>query len=647
LNVPGKIVFKNVENMTLSEAENSNSSIAAIELLNDGDGHFAVIKHDNKIRLASVICVCGENVKGKDSHSCAWTGAGNGISKVYDIKWQAYTATSGKMPGYDKEGYYYLTNDLKLTGQSDITVTSYLDLNGKTITCSDNTRNIALRTAGIAYSIADSKEGGTIKLSENYAYTAGYGGVVWYTAAATFNMYGGTIDLTNVLKAPTAPNNAGDEYHLIDISAGATFAVYGGEIKCAQNGDCIGARGNGKINVSGGTIYGEVVLRTATDSVTVGGNAKVGVPLTNASTSYGISAWEDNTQVMCKNLTENADIRIVSSKIKLVEAEDSSSALSAVTLMNNDDGHFAVVKHNNKLRIASVICVCGANVTGQESHSCAWTGAENGLSKVYDIKWQAHTATTGNMPGYNEAGYYYLTNDLKLTGQSDITVTSYLDLNGKTITCNDTSRNICLRAAGIAYSVADSKEGGTIKVSENYAYTAGYGGVIWYTAAATFNMYGGTIDMTNTPKAPTNPNNAGDEYHLIDISAAGTFAVCGGEIKPAQNGDCIGSRGNGKIIVSGGTIYGEVVLRNASDSITVGGDAKVGIPLTNVSTGYCISAWAANTPLNSVNVTSQAQIVISSPAAFKLSGTGAKEAFVLPSGYEVVDTSGQLSIQAK
>jgi len=641
LNVPGKIVFKNVENMTLSEAENSNSSIAAIELLNDGDGHFAVIKHDNKIRLASVICVCGENVTGKDSHSCAWTGAGNGISKVYDIKWQAYSEATGTMPGCGTAGYYYLTKDLKLTSQSDIYATSCLDLNGKAITLNDTSRNIALRSAGITYSIADSKGNGTITASESYSYAKGYGGVVWYSAAATFNMYGGTIDLTNINSAPYSGN---DEYYLIDLSLGATFAVYGGEIKSAQNGDCIGSRGNGKILVSGGTIYGKVVLRNASDSVTVGGDAKVGIPLTNVSTSYGISAWEDNTKVNCKNLTENADIRIVSTKIELVEAEDSSSAVEAVTLMNTDDAHFAVVKHNNKLRIASVICVCGANVTGQESHSCAWTGAGNGISKVYDIKWQAYSEATGTMPGCGTAGYYYLTKDLKLTSQSDIYATSCLDLNGKAITLNDTSRNIALRSAGITYSIADSKGNGTITASESYSYAKGYGGVVWYSAAATFNMYGGTIDLTNINSAPYSGN---DEYYLIDLSLGATFAVYGGEIKSAQNGDCIGSRGNGKILVSGGTIYGKVVLRNASDSVTVGGDAKVGIPLTNVSTGYGISAWSAHTPLNSVNVTDKAKIVISSPAALKLSGTGAKEAFVLPSGYEVVDTSGQLSIQAK
>jgi len=378
-------------------------------------------------------------------------------------------------------------------------------------------------------------------------------------------------------------------------------------------------------NVANGDVY-------VSGALTVKGSAKSGL-ITTSTVDVIITA---------DGLTKDAKIIFPDHKAQKLTG---TGEVSAITLVNHGQEHFgAIKKSDNTLTLGSIICVCGKNVN-EHTESCAWTGEGNDISKVYDINWEAYDGASGKMPGYDKEGYYYLTNALKLTSQSDITVTSHLDLNGKTITLNDTSRNIVLKKAGIEYSVADSKGGGTIKASENYAYTAGFGGVVWYYEAATFSMYGGTIDMTNILKAPTAPNNAGDEYHLIDISVGGRFAVYGGEIKSAQNGDCIGSRGNGKINVLGGTIYGKVILRNATDSITVGGDAKVGIPLTNVSTGYGISAWTENTQVIGVNVTSNAQIVFASGANISLSATGAKEAFVVPVDYEIYDNNGQWSMR--
>ena len=635
LNVPAKLVFKNGANITLSEAENSNSSIAAIELLNDGDGHFAVIKHDNKIRLASVICVCGENVTGKDSHTCNWTGSGNGIEKVYDIDWQAFTATSGYMPGYNTEGYYYLTNDYKLTGQSNIAVTSYLDLNGKTITLNDTSRNIHLGTSGIAYSITDSKGNGTIKASETYSYTAGYGGVVWIDYAATLNMYGGTIDMTNIAHAPTAPNNVNEEYHLVDLcsSTGARFAMYGGVIKPAKDGDCIGIRNsNSTMSVMGGTIYGRVVLQTTANIVAVGGDAKVGLPM-DGITYNGIEAWETDTNVICHNLTENADIRIVSTKIKLVEAENSSSVVTAVKLMNNGDGHFAVLKHNNKIRFASVICACGANVTGQENHTCAWTGEGNGIAKVYDIKWQAYAPASGVLPGSSEAGYYYLTKNFT-ADRTDIRVESYLDLNGYTVTTSKSAYwTIRIETENANYSIADSKGNGMMKYPENYAVGA-WGSMISFTKAGTFNMYGGTIDMTNVVNA---------QYTMIDVND-GRFNMHGGVIKGAQSmmalsgvtySNCLRARNAGTINVTGGNIFGEVLLQNTKSSLIVSGDAQVGIHMDGIN-GNGIEAWEANTKIICTDMTDKAKIVFATSGNVKLSD-----------GYEIVEKNGELVLQKK
>ena len=609
----------------LYDADNSSSEISAIKLLADNGGHNGVVKYNNKVRTASIICVCGENVSGKNTHTCAWTGAGNGIEKVFDIKWQAYAGTTGALP--TDAGYYYLTKDMELTARATVNAADvYLDLNGHKATAKDpEQRVIFVNNADTNYSITDSSDdqtGAILFDKDNYT-TAKYNGMlVFYVAPGKVNLYGGTLDMSNIQTAEGSP---------IDVSQGE-FNVFGGTIKPAAErasaqSNSICARNSGVVSVMGGTVYGEVLLQTKVNKLTVGGDAKVGLPMDGVD-EYGILAWEDDTEVICKNLTADADIRVASIKIKLYDADNSSSEISAIKLLADNGGHNGVVKYNNKVRTASIICVCGENVSGKNSHTCAWTGAGNGIEKVFNIKWEAHSAASGALPGATKAGYYYLTQNYNLT-RSDLTVVSYLDLNGKTVTgANDW--NIRIESADANYAITDSKGNGTIKLPEGHDFSKGaFGSMISFQKPGTFTVYGGTIDMSNATNG---------SYAHIDIQQ-GQFVMYGGTIIPVKitttYANALHARNSGTIKLAGGTVYGRIILASAANELTVSGNPQAGLPMTGVANSG-IAVWAYNTPINVSNLADTARVIFTSSGNAKVT-----------EGYEITTVDGELLLKKK
>jgi len=636
INVEGLTVTGEEEQVVLAshagQSLTGNGDASAITLIDDGDEHFGVVKHENNVRIASVICVCGDDVTGKTSHdNCPWAGE-NGIAAVYNIPWQAHTATTGYMPGYNSEKYYYLMNDFTISGKSEVQVESYLDLNGCTITAC-NGWNVYINGANASYSVADSKGNGTIQMPSDFSAFA-YGPLIHIReSSASFHLYGGTIDLSNVSNV---------QYWLIDINQGEFF-MHGGMIKPAKSkqsasSTCIGLRSAGKLCVTGGTIYGDVA-HYSTGTITVGGNAEVGLQWENFA-DYGILGYSEATRpIVCDNLKKDAKIVLTSkANFALSEKEDSDSIVSGFELVTDGkDGHYGVVKKSDgTLAFATTICVCGENVSDNHNHTCAWVKSQtNGIADVYSINWQAHTATTGYMPGYNSAGYYYLTNNLTISGKADVSAESYLDLNGKIITCDATVRNIPI-ANGAKYSIGDSENGqGTIKLPETSAVAETWGVMFNIATGGTVELYSGTIDMTAAQYAG---------YPLISVS--GTFTMHGGIIKPVQTakqGNCIVLRTAGSVIVNGGIIYGGIRFwSNTTGSLTVKNNAQVGLQLGEIA-DYGITAYDENSRLISENVNSDAKIVIVSNKIV-LSGTGVASAFTVPTGYVVVETDGELSM---
>ena len=471
-----------------------------------------------------------------------------------------------------------------------------------------------------------------MQFPEGYSYSAGNGGMIWADYAGTFSLYAGTIDMSRAATGATM--------NLIDVASsyGAKFHMYGGEIIGAQNGDCIGVRQLGIISVTGGTIKGKIVLAQSANRITVGKNAQVAIPV-GENSSYGIIPWSESTPIYSDNVTEDAIIYIsLPNRMTL----SGTGEVSAFKLLDNDkDGHYGVVKKSDEtLALDDKICVCGEDISdAATTHNCAWVAA-NGIDAVYALDWQAYDGASGKMPGYDQSGNYYLANSFTLTAQTDITQTSHLDLNGKTVT-GTTGRNLHIKAADIEYSIADSKTGGKMQLPEGYSYTAGNGGMIWADYAGTFSLYGGTIDMSRTE--------TGGDYNLIDVASSygAKFHMYGGEIIGAQDGDCIGVRQLGTVVVTGGIIRGEITLAGTANTITIGKNAQVALPVSENSR-YGITPWTDQTPIYIDNVTADAKIYLNMVTRMSLSGTGDASAFeVMDEEYVVVNTAEGLSIQKK
>ena len=639
INENAKIYIKAKQNLNLSEKTNSNSLVSGFILVNEGkDGHYGVVrKSDGELAFATTICACGKNVSDNPNHTCAWyTHDGNNydIYDVYDIDWKEHT-DNGSIPVAD--GYYYLTTDVTLDAQYKVQI-AHMDLNGHKVICAGtDIIHITTTNASTRYSMSDSKGNGAIQLKENVSYQIHGAVIKLYNSGSKFAMYSGTIDMTNGTVAQGGSHRpielCGDSAS-VNGDSGNNFYVYGGSIKPTKTGHSFYIRGKSHLNVmNNGKVYGRVELDPDSSNIQVlrvGDSAKVGLQWENSST-YGIrQVCVFSKKIVCDNLNEDAQL-IFLTKDNLVLEENSNSV---VTGIKAEDGHFGVIKENGSLRFASMICVCGEDVTGKDSHSCAWTGTEKGIADVYDIPWQAYSAESGTLPGISSSTpeYYYLTNNLTLS-RSDITaVETYLDLNGKTIIANS-SWNMRLESADANYLITDSKKTGTITTPQSVVRT--YGALIFYSKPGTFTVYGGTIDMTNSENVLT----------MIDVNG-GAFFMHGGVMKGAKStepynnttySNCIETRYGGRITVTGGTIYGEVILVNSSDVLTVAGNAQVGVSAEGIS-GNGIKAWEVGETANVIvsNLTDEAEIVFNAPGNIKLSD-----------GYELVTEQNYWMLQKK
>lgn len=653
-----------------------SGEVSGIKLVDDGDGHFGAIeKSDGSLILGSIICVCGDNVSEASDHECAWVdGINHTIEAVYGLNWQAYDASNTTLP--TAAGYHYLAGkEMTLTDKASPATgkSVYLDLNGCIVTkkgganaASD--RVIQIEKASAEYSIADSKGSGTIQFASGYT-TNQDGGCVFVTAQGSVNLYSGTIDMRTVKD----PSN-----EMIEVYKLGSFNVHGGIIysttgTTTASSNCIYIKGTntayGILNVTGGTIYGEVIIRAGYCPFTVANDAKVGLPLPAESTNYGIgqnaAALEANETipVNCKNLTEDAQIVLKSeTNVTVTEEDGSNSKVSGFELVEGGKGgHYGVVKKSDDtFAFAEKICVCGADVSDNPRHTCEWLdGTTNTIDTVYSLGWQewntqlskdsSNTSDPIKLP--TTKGYYYLTEDMNLTNRAYVSSAKvYLDLNGHKATMASGVRVIYIDGTSASYSIADSSKSqeGRVQFADGYSISDA-GGFAFYNQAGTINLYSGSIDMSNVAQAQAN---------MIDVSK-GSFNVHGGTIKPTATkassvSNCIGVRGStGAVVtVTGGTIYGEVILQTESATLNLKKNAKVGLPLTAESIDYGISAYESTTEdLAEVvceNVTAKAQIIFTSGNHITMSGTGELSAFtVLGNEYEIIDTDGQLSMQKK
>ena len=170
---------------------------------------------------------------------------------------------------------------------------------------------------------------------------------------------------------------------------------------------------------------------------------------------------------------------------------------------------------------------------------------------------------TDSLP--NTAGSYYLTQDVKLTKEWEVTADITLCLNGKSITLDANGPVIYKQSYGLTLTLYDCKGNGNITHGKDGTGTT-YNGCGVVVGGGTFNMSGGNI----TGNIRTDSGNGGG----VSVGD-GTFNMSGGTI---TNNSCTSSGGGvyverGTFNMSGGEISG-----NTSEQY--GG----GVEVTNKST---------------------------------------------------------------
>ena len=611
------VVFANQKGVNLS----GNGDASAISLLDDGMGHFDVVKHENNVRMASVICVCGKDVTGKTSHACPWTENVDNIAKVYDIKWEpwdeSYSQQKWKLQILPSvSGSYYLVNDMEYTAHattlnSDIEVN--IDLAGHKV-IQANTGYRIFNVDGGELNIADSSNGGELQCSVD-----SFGGVIWLQKGEV-NVFGGTLK-TNV---ETASNTG----VILEQRAGV-FNMYDGEISPGKIANAVITKVG--MNIYGGTIKGDVMIYDANAIINISGSAQVGVKDGNDN-AYGIygNVNAKNARLVCSDVTGTDTIVL---KDRESVALSGTGEASAFKLLEDGLGHFGVVNYDdgekqNAVKFASIICVCGKSVN-EHTKSCAWTQANGGLTAVYDIPWEPWDESYSQQEWELQilpsvSGSYYLVNDMEYTAHTTTLnsgIKVNIDLAGHTVTQNNTGCRVFTMKGG-TLNITDSSQANTGKIICNVASSV-YGRVIQTNTedTSTVNLYNGTLSSIGGSAA-------GEViYHSV-----GTVNVYGGKISQTSNVDGIVIANSSIMNVTGGEIVGEVQLNNVDAKLNISDSAKVGVS-DGTDKEYGIYAPATLTTAPSVECTDVAavdggkNIVLKDERFVALSGTGDASAF--------------------
>ena len=239
-------------------------------------------------------------------------------------------------------------------------------------------------------------------------------------------------------------------------------------------------------------------------------------------------------------------------------------------------------------------CICGGKAAGMEGHTCQditqWTD------------WGDTDAEKKAFP--SAAGSYRLVADIHVQSQKTMTTgTVNLDLNGYTITvATNPGASDKVNDAGEVTSQGSYNcfremvlSGGTLNITDSVGTgkmvtgKRGDGGLavrIWAgsadTVAGTLNLFGGTLDGSNTTET-TSSSISG----VVEVANGGTFNMYGGTVIGAswarqyakgENGDIIGNAVvnggavcvyNGSFNMYGGEIYGGAEGDGTADNVFV------------------------------------------------------------------------------
>jgi len=260
----------------------------------------------------------------------------------------------------------------------------------------------------------DIKCGTITKLSGNYLGNINIGYTVTYAGGAEFNMYGGTVS------GGTHTADSGVVGGNFSVTNGNTLNVYGGTIYGGRTGTWganISVRsGEGNVNISGGTIVGDVCVAT-TGSISLSGNAKIVKELTIGEETVtaemsGVYVRTDDL-VDITGLTAEADVYITGAMdVALTTGEGDTTGIKAYEA----DKYAETVEGVVYLRKAPVVVVTGEEQVG-------YANAADALAAYYAIE--------------SNEKYLLLNADAELL---ELTDDVYIDANGYTVLVNGTGK---------------------------------------------------------------------------------------------------------------------------------------------------------------------------------------------------------------
>ena len=370
------------------------------------------------------------------------------------------------------------------------------------------------------------------------------GGGVFVANQGSFLMSGGEISGNHATEGGGVFVGGSYGYHDFSASAGGTFTMSGGKItgnSGTGGGVYVSSDSNTSFTVSGsaqitGNTGSNVYLgeyKGQSNTINVNG-------VLDRTASIGVSV-ETANQVVAENISAENAKRFTSDNKKYSLQYDSTS--QTLTLVGHD-------KHP----------ICG-DVNCKEHETISWTAVSD-LTQI------------------TRAGYYYLTQDVKITSTWEPANGVTLCLNGHSITLvgydnpsvielNSGIFTLCDCSGGKGKITHGYKTGSKIKYTGRGVSVYGgmftmYGGSITgntttsfgggvYVRNATFNMYGGSI--TGNTSSP-----AGGVY----VGENGTFNMKGGEI----TGNTSSSYGGGVYVYNGAefTMTGGSITDNAASS---------------------------------------------------------------------------------
>lgn len=426
------------------------------------------------------------------------------------------------------------------------------------------------------------------KVSDNMARFGGGVSVMW---GATFTMAGGKISGNAATFGDSSDYKGGGVY----VGHTSKFVMTGGEVKnntavndgggvylgaFAKDNEYSSNRGTAAFEISGkATVINNRMSSEANNvyldssstdyesisaEITITGNltGKIGVTAGAAVPATIATGADSDTNYTNVITSDNADYEI---------AHDSDDATKLI--LKDPNAPIPVKEHKH--------CVCGEGTLSVEGH------AHNKEQKWTEIK-----TLTNDM----EAGYYYLTNDIILTGKWKPANDVVLCLNGHNIICNAGTYGFSVSAIGIdsndtlvltdchtgseAGKVTHGKDSsdkrfmgrgvsnyGTfimynISIADNDNTSTSFsGGGVENNAGATFTMYNGSITGNKDVNGGGVYNNYGTFNMYGGTISGNTASNNGGGVFNAGNSDS-----NAVFNMYGGTIKGNTALSTGTNS---------------------------------------------------------------------------------